>query len=70
MNGLADILINAPAFPHSSNDCCKIIVCQNQVGCRFCHFRPRHPHGTADICGAQGRGIIDSVTCHGNDFTV
>ena len=68
MNCFTDIIINASAFPYCFYDDRKIILHQDHIRRTFCHFCTMFPHGTANICRFQGRGIIDTIPRHGNHF--
>ena len=67
-DGLADVVVDAPAEANRGDDRRKVIVEQDQ-GRRFArHVRAASSHGDADVRGFQGRCVIDAIAGHGHDF--
>jgi hypothetical protein len=67
--GVGDVVVDAPALADGAHDAGEAVVQQHQCGGLARHVGAALAHGHADVGGFQGRGVIDAVTGHRDDFT-
>mmetsp|Transcript_23970 Transcript_23970/g.52460 ORF Transcript_23970/g.52460 Transcript_23970/m.52460 type:complete len:217 (-) Transcript_23970:1977-2627(-) len=61
--------INRASLFDRRNNRSKVIVGQNHIGSLLGHLRSGNSHGNTDRGLFEGGGIVDSVPCHGRNFS-
>ena len=65
VDGLADVGIDPPSLSHRRDDGGKIVVGEDHIGRSFGYIGARFPHGTANVGGPEGGGVVDPIPGHG-----
>jgi len=57
-------------FLHSCDDRSKVIIQQYHISCVFSCIRTSNTHSNSNVCFFKSRGVIDSISGHGNDCSL
>ena len=64
LNGLSNVVIDAPALLNGGDDGGKVIVRKHHIRDIFCDIRAGNAHADADIGGLNACRIVDAVAGH------
>merc|ERR1719431_2002757 len=68
-DGFLQVVEDKTTFFYACDNGSKVIIEQDHVGCLLGHIRSSNTHGNSDISFLEGRGVVNTVTCHSNNGT-
>ena len=69
-DGLLDVVEDAPAEPHGSDDRREVVIEQHERCGLACDVGSAASHGDADVCRLERGSVVDAIARHRDDLSV